>query len=192
MKRRDGVTDWSDLRERLRESARRLEDLWSPGPDYVDAIFRKRAERLALRADGDAKAREAPVEILVFRAGEERYGIELRELSRVLARPRCAPVPGAPAALVGVVQVRGEIRPVWDLARLLGIGGREAANPEAVLIVRRPGGEAGLAADGVEGIRTEDRDELQPVPEGPPGRRWTTKDLVVVLAVDELMNEVGA
>ncbi len=192
MKRSDGPADWSRLRERLQESARGLADVWSPGPDFIDAIYHKRAERLALRTDWDEEARQTQIEILVFRAGEERYAIELSELSRVLERPRCAPVPGAPAALVGVVQARGEIRPVWDLDRLLGMPGREAVDPEAVLIVRRPGGEAGLAADGVDGIRVVNRNELRPAPEGAPGRRWITKDLIVILAVDELINEVGA
>lgn len=46
------------------------------------------------------------------RAGAERFAIELTEILEVVRDAECAPAPGAPGQLAGVVNVRGEIRPV--------------------------------------------------------------------------------
>ncbi len=58
---------------------------------------------------------------MVLGIGAERYAVELRDVEEVLPPVRATPVPGAAAVFAGVINVHGEIRPVMDLRRLLGM-----------------------------------------------------------------------
>jgi two-component system chemotaxis response regulator CheV len=57
------------------------------------------------------------------------------------------PVPGAPAAIVGVRNVRGQVVPVIDVASLLGLP--RAAGPKRVVIAEEGRRRAALAVDAV-------------------------------------------
>lgn len=128
------------------------------------AVFQRRAVRLAAPAVASGPPADAR-RLLVFRLGSERYGIELADVAEVLPAARCTPVPGAPAHISGVIEVRGEIRPVLDLKLLLGILAEEnvpaSAHPAHLLLVRLAGGQVAVRTDGVEGVRAVARDELR-------------------------------
>src|SRR5437868_115370 len=83
----------------------------------IDAVYQRRARQMARRADAETVSQTLPV--LIFALGEERYAIELSALAEVLPLRGCTSVPGAPSAVLGVMNVRGEIRPVADLRRIL-------------------------------------------------------------------------
>jgi purine-binding chemotaxis protein CheW len=103
--------DWERLRARLARSfdvAREIDH---------QAILVARARRYA-QADQFAE-REATREYLCFGVGGERYAVEARYVAEVASR-ELTPVPGAPARLLGLANLRGEILPVFDLARCLG------------------------------------------------------------------------
>lgn len=55
---------------------------------------------------------------VVFRAGDERYGVRTAAVVEVVPGIRPRPVPGAPPALTGVIDYRGRVVPVLDLCRL--------------------------------------------------------------------------
>lgn len=58
--------------------------------------------------------------ILPFRLAGHRFGLELERVLRVLAAVSVTPLPGAPSTIRGVVNVRGRIVPVADLALRIG------------------------------------------------------------------------
>jgi chemotaxis signal transduction protein len=70
--------------------------------------------------------------------------LEASELARVRA------VPGARPELLGVSNLRGQILPVVDLARLLGI--HRTARPSRLLVAEARGFRVGFALDEVSGI----------------------------------------
>jgi len=55
----------------------------------------------------------------------------------VLPFAPCAPVPGAPPQFLGVINLRGELRAVVDLARLLVPSADGNSDSEFVLMLRR-------------------------------------------------------
>jgi chemotaxis signal transduction protein len=74
-----------------------------------------------------APAPEQGPRLLVFRAGGEYYGLHMEHVREVERVGRVTAVPGAPAFVKGLVNLRGEILPLPDLGALLG----HAAAPEA-------------------------------------------------------------
>jgi chemotaxis signal transduction protein len=142
--------NWDQVRTRLRES-QVSDDTGVRDRERIELVYRKRAAALALqRVHADTSATFAA---LVFTLGTERYAIELQDLVEVLPCRACTPVPGAPRELLGVMNVRGEIRPVLDLACVIGLPKIADRVPGLLLLLRQHGREVGLRVDQVENIR---------------------------------------
>ena len=96
---------------------------------------------------------------LLTPVGPDWYAIGMPAVREVVAAPGLAAVPTAPAPVLGLFNLRGEIVPLFDTAALLGLGAMPS-NPFAV-VVESSLGPAGLAASGVPeaarlaGARTE-------------------------------------
>lgn len=162
----------------------------------VEAVWRERAVRLSERPISAGPAQNA-FPVLVLGMGKERYGIDLPDVAEVLPLLRPTPVPGAPAVFAGVINVHGEIRPVIDLKRFLGMEAAEDGHPRVILL-RKDGRELGLQIDSVEHIRWLDTGELaagqlQVAGNSALGRsqvKGSTRDLLMLLSTDALFAEL--
>ncbi len=178
--------DWRAARERL-ESARRAIESGARSDEQLDALYRARAALLAKPPGADTAARGES--IMIFRLGTARYAAALADVVEVAARPRIAPAPGAPAEIAGLMQIRGEIRVVWNTARTLHLAQTDIGETASVLLLRTPAGEVGILVDDVEDIRNVNEDERRPAPEKSPHAAWMTDDLVIVLNAGSLFPE---
>ena len=61
------------------------------------------------------------MDILTFKISSEQYAVALDDLDEVLLMAAVKPVPGSPAFIKGVLNLRGELLPVIDLAERLGL-----------------------------------------------------------------------
>jgi len=106
-------------------------------------------------------APERKPRLLVFRAGGESYALSMECVREVERVSRVAPVPGAPEFIRGLVNLRGEILPLLDLAALFGRKGEppaprlivaqaSSADPVVALMVEELNGLAPFHEDGVE------------------------------------------
>lgn len=135
--------------------------------EFAEALLKARARRLAAPRDGARPEEQAGVEVLGIRLGGERYALVLADLSEVIALPRWTPVPGQPAYLLGVANLRGEIRPVIDLHALLGLSAPEAGGRAWAVFLKSPAGEVGLRVDGLDRvIRLDPQSLARPRDEG--------------------------
>jgi purine-binding chemotaxis protein CheW len=109
----------------------------------------------------------------------------MESVREVVAAPRLCSVPTAPAAPLGLFNLRGEVLPLLDTATLIGLGRLEEWPFAAV--VRTPLGSAGLAASGwPESVLLDE-------PMGPSESHGTTgvyaagRRLAVLIDVDALV-----
>jgi chemotaxis signal transduction protein len=84
---------------------------------------------------------------LLFELGGLAYGVELGELAGVSAIPRWTPVPGTPAVLLGVFNYLSDLRPIFDLAQLLGLPESPPGREDSLLLLRFPSGPLGLRVE---------------------------------------------
>ena len=175
-----------------------------PQRQRIEAVWRERAKRLSQRLVLDG-SRQDELPVMVLGIGKERYGIDLPDVAEVLPAVRATPVPGAAAAFSGVVNVHGEICPVLDLRRLLGIETAPEGDPRMILL-RRQGREMALQVDSVEQIRrigavdlqgdlrSDLQSDLQSNGKGNPGFsrhiKGSTKDLLMLLSTEALFAEL--
>lgn len=106
--------------------------------DKMAAIFRKRASDLAgTRIRESKKDRDIPV--LVFWLGNERYALELDDLSGVFPCDNTTPLPKSDKAICGVINIRGDLHCVMELSALIGIDLPRGDEKGYVLILKQTG-----------------------------------------------------
>ncbi|MGE4431795.1 MAG: chemotaxis protein CheW [Sphingobium sp.] len=103
-------------------------------------------------------------QLITFRLGEQSFGLDIMAIREIRAWSPATRLPHVPAYVAGVVNLRGTVLPVIDLAARLGW---EPANPtdRHVIIVAQVGQQLrGLIVDAVSDIVTAQADEMQPAP----------------------------
>jgi len=95
------------------------------------AVLQKRAESLAGEVADQVQTRVIP--LVIFRLCDEWYAVRVEEVKEIGGAYTITPLPGVPSFIRGVINIRGEIVSVTDLALLMNVS---AARPES------SGGEA--------------------------------------------------
>jgi purine-binding chemotaxis protein CheW len=160
--------DWEDVKSRLRNSQLALEKALAPNPERTEAIYRERALQLATRR-ARTEAGPAALRVLTFAVGADRYGLEFGDVAELLPFASCTPLPGAPAALLGVINVHGEIQSVIDLGRLMAIPGYEIATGGFVVLVKKGDERAALRVDRLDKVQTIQAQDLAVPDDGEAG-----------------------
>jgi chemotaxis signal transduction protein len=107
----------------------------------------------------------APTQIVVFRLGQEEYGIDIASVESIIRREALTPVPYAPPSMVGVINLRGRIVPVVDLALRFGLPEREPSPLSRIVIVQIDGHLMGLTVDAAMEVKSVPRGSVEPTPE---------------------------
>ena len=87
------------------------------------------------------------MQALLLPVGPEWYAVETTSVREVVSAPLVVSLPTAPATVLGVFNLRGEIVPLFDTAALLGVGAY--TDHPFVTVVDTALGPAGLNATGV-------------------------------------------
>ena len=90
--------------------------------------------------------------LVAFSVEGVRYAIALAWAERALPMVAVTPVPGAPAVVLGVINIGGTVVPVVDLRRRLGLPAREWGVAARLLLVRTPRRLLAIPADEVLGV----------------------------------------
>lgn len=156
-------------------------------------ILRARARVLA-RIPERAPAQGSTLELLEFRLAQERYAIETRFVQEVHPLSELTPLPGTPSFMLGIVNLRGRILPVYDLKRFFDLPERGITDLHRVIFVQGHDLELGLLADVVVGVRSLAADQLQPSLPTLTGVRadylkGVTDERLVVLDLDRVLSD---
>jgi len=143
--------------------------------DPLDEFFYRPEEGSAELAElgGDPEVattvvEEAMREFLGFRLGEQDYAVELAQIREIVKLPPITEVPRTPPEVAGVMSLRGEVMPVFDLRRRLRLKSAPARPGRAarVVIVDLGEGPAGLLVDAVNGVARLRDAAIEPPPPG--------------------------
>jgi purine-binding chemotaxis protein CheW len=126
----------------------------------VERILRERAARLARPRAADAPA--DAMELLEFRLAGERYAVETRFVNEVHPLRDLTPLPGTPAFIRGIVNLRGKILPVYDLKKFFQLPEHGVTDLHRIVVVNGGDFEIGLLADVITGVTTLPRAALSP------------------------------
>jgi purine-binding chemotaxis protein CheW len=121
--------------------------------------------------------RDGVERLLVFRVGDERFGVSLGAVREVIDSPDVRRLPDATASLLGVATVRGELVPLYDARVLLDVETASVA-PGAALIFAIAERRIALAIDDVFDPVLAEEHELRPMPGVGGGARGAADAIV--------------
>src|SRR6185312_5009031 len=112
--------DWQQVRQQLAKAVAATDEAYRLSPERARAILEERA-RLLARIPPAPPAVGESLQVVVFRLGDERYALETQYVREVVRLSDYAPLPGAPAFVLGILNLRGEILSVLDLRPFCGV-----------------------------------------------------------------------
>lgn len=109
------------------------------------------------------------MDVLTIAIGGERFGLDLGAVVELLRAVAIRRVPGAPAVIEGVVDVRGELVPCFDLRARFGMPPKELHHAEHLVVASDGARRVALRADQVLGIVRLDSGDVLPGAVAAPG-----------------------
>ena len=90
--------------------------------------------------------------LVVFTLDERVYALHLTAVLRILRAVGVEPLPKAPDAVLGVINVEGHIVPVFDLRRRFRLPAREIALDDHLILAQTTRRKVALMVDAVSGV----------------------------------------
>ncbi|MBU6266014.1 MAG: chemotaxis protein CheW [Sphingomonadales bacterium] len=103
-------------------------------------------------------------ELITFEVGGQVFGLDIMAIREIRAWTPTTRLPRVPHYVAGVVNLRGTVLPVIDLAARLGWEPTEASPRHAIIVAQLGSQTCGLIVESVSDIVTLPSDALQPPP----------------------------
>lgn len=105
------------------------------------------------------------VELIAFRLGEQAYSIDIMQVREIRGWTPATPIPHSPDYVMGVINLRGTVLPIVDLAARFGQPPTVATPRHAIIVTQIAGRTVGLLVDAVSDILTINERDIQPTPD---------------------------
>jgi purine-binding chemotaxis protein CheW len=105
------------------------------------------------------------LEIIAFRLHDQEFCVKTTTIREIRGWAPSTPIPHAPKEVIGVMNLRGTVIPIIDLAHKLGMKTTVANERSAIVVAEVHNMVVGLVVDRVSDILTIGADQIQPVPE---------------------------
>ena len=127
-------------------------------------IMLKRARLVAGRGKADALINQDTLSVVGFLLVPEKYAIAGSYVTEVLPLTEITPIPGAPAFIMGVINLRGKIVSIVNLKIKFSLKEKGLTYFNKVIILRNENMEFGIVADAITGTQNLELDNLSPPP----------------------------
>jgi purine-binding chemotaxis protein CheW len=101
---------------------------------------------------------------LVFTLGGDEYAADVAGVREIIGALPITRVPGLPAAILGVVNLRGRIIPVVDLRVRFALAAVDHGERTCIIVVQSAGAEYGIVVDRVLEVATISTDAIEDAP----------------------------
>jgi purine-binding chemotaxis protein CheW len=143
----------------------------------------------------DNQVAKEEVKMLTFSLDNVFYGVDVNQVREVKNFEGATPVPCAPNYVKGVTNLRGEVVPVIDLRKRIGLSDKEENEPGIMVIVqdKHP---IGVIVDSVIEVLTLQKKDIETGPEnlitarsdGIIGIAKHDKDLIVLMDIIKVLS----
>ncbi len=120
-------------------------------------------------------------QVVIFRVGNEQYGVDIASVESIIKMQAITAVPHAPQFVEGVTNLRGIILPVIDLRNRFGLPRIETTKDSRIIVVSLEGTKLGMVVDAVS--------EVLSIPDGtvePPSPLVSTLDTAFISGIAKL------
>jgi purine-binding chemotaxis protein CheW len=132
--------------------------------------------------------------VITFTLASETYGVESVFVREVYPLKDFTTLPGVPAYIFGIINVRGQILPVVDLKKLFKLPEKGLNELNRVIILFNNQMEFGILADEVHCIQEIENEDIQIVPPnvsliGEEFMMGITKENLIILNAVKLLSD---
>lgn len=103
--------------------------------------------------------------LTTFTLGPLLLGVDVAAVQEVIRPQPMTPVPLAPDAVGGLINLRGQVVTAVDLRRRMGLPGSATSAPSMNVVVRTDGGAVSLLVDTIGDVVETDEGSFEPPPE---------------------------
>jgi purine-binding chemotaxis protein CheW len=100
------------------------------------------------------------MQLVLFALDEQRYALALASVERAVRAVAITSLPKAPSAVLGIVNVKGNVVPVYDLRRRFRLPEREINLTDQLMIARTSRQIVALLVDTVNGVFEVPEEEI--------------------------------
>ena len=104
-------------------------------------------------------------EYLVFRLGDEEYGIDILKVQEIRGCDRLTRIPNAPHFITGVTNLRGVIVPIVDLRVRFDLPDPSQDESTVVIVLNLNDRVVGIVVDGVVDVLSMGVEQIKPTPD---------------------------
>ena len=104
-------------------------------------------------------------ELISFRIGAQEFCVDIMAIREIRGWTAATALPQSPSFVRGVINLRGAVLPIVDLAARLGFESTEASDRNVIIVAQIGEQVVGLLVDAVSDILTVTDDVIQPTPD---------------------------
>lgn len=104
------------------------------------------------------------LKVVVFKIGQEAYGLEIGVVQGIENVMDIVNTPNSPDYIKGIINLRGEVIPIYNLRAKFGLSDIEFADSTKFIIVKTAECNFALQVDEVENIRNIEEDKVFEAP----------------------------
>jgi len=112
---------------------------------------------------GAIKSKEE-IQLVVFMIGDEEFGVEINQVREIVKLVSITRMPKAPVFIEGVVNLRGQIITVIDLAKRLDLPSKGRTETSRIMVVEVSENTVGMIVDSVSEVLRLPSDDIEPTP----------------------------
>jgi len=124
-------------------------------------------------------------ELVAFRIGNQEFCVDIMSVREIRGWTPATPLPHAPSFVRGLINLRGTVLPVIDLAVRFGFEAREPSVRSVVIVTEVASQLVGLVVDAVSDILPASAVSVQPTPN--VSSELATKFVKGVISIDNRM-----
>lgn len=141
------------------------------------------ASPFAAAAAPTAAANPVAKQLLCFRLAEQLYGLDILAVKEIRRFSTPTALPDVPSYVLGVINLRGAVVPVFDLRLRFNVGSPDTDRNTAIIVVTVGTRNIGVVVDAVTRVLDVRADMLRPTP--PLGGGVDASFLLGLVAVNE-------
>ena len=117
-------------------------------------------------------ARSPSQQLVVFGLDERRYALRLSSVNQIVRMVEITPLPKAPEIILGVVNLRGRVIPVFHVRKRFHLPERGIGLSDHLIVAHTARRTVALVADAVSGVVARGEEELAAVDRILPGLEY--------------------
>ena len=112
----------------------------------------------------DSEEKKEELQLVVFKLGNEEYGVEIHESREIIKKEKVTRIPNAPEFVEGIINLRGKIVVVINLLKRFGTFDEEQHKGTHIIISEVEGNSFGILVDAVSEVLRVQASDIKKAP----------------------------